>query len=267
MLPCRCFLYHAILAQLVEHHFRKVGVPGSIPGDGSFMEKNFRNYWDHEYQHPTFLTLGTEPLADVKEFLRTLRRKKKIDMTDWIVLDLGCGNGKNLIYAVENFCASGIGYDISPTAIDMACIASGDLPIHYEVRSIGELYPLADHCVDLIIDTTSSHCLSHREREIYLREIMRVLKPDGWLFVRTLCLDGDKNAKQLLQQFPGKEPQTYVLPNIGITETVFTEQQIKDMYTSTGFTLDYFEKSSGYQKWGNQSYKRNYVVVWYTKKS
>lgn len=258
----------AILAQLVEHHFRKVGVPGSIPGDGSFMKKTTSTHpWDREYQNPTFLTLGTEPLADVKEFLRTLRRKKKINMTDWVVLDLGCGNGKNSIYAVENFCASGIGYDISKTAIDMAITATGDLPIHYEVRSIGESYPLADYSVDLIIDATSSHCLSQNEREMYLREIWRVLKPGGWLFVRTICLDGDKNAKQLLQQFPGKELQTYVLPETGITEAVFTEQQIRDRYASIGFILDHIEKSSGYQKWGNQSYKRNYVVAWYTKSS
>lgn len=226
---------------------------------------NNNSAWESEYRNPQFLTLGTEPLADVKDFFRILRRKKKIDMTDWTVLDLGCGNGKNLAYAVEHFCASGIGYDISQTAIDMARTASGDLPIRYEVRSIGEPYPLADHSMDLIIDATSSHCLNQQEREIYLKEMYRVLKPGGWVFIRTLCRDGDDNAKKLIKQFPGHEPNTYIVPQTAIAETVFSEQEIKDMYISAGFTLDYVEKSSGYQKWGNQSYKRNYFTGYFMK--
>lgn len=223
--------------------------------------------WEREYRNPQFLTLGTEPLADVRDFMKWLRRKQKIDTTEFAVLDLGCGNGKNLIYAVDQFCKSGIGYDISPTAITQAEKLSQDQEnsIHYQVRSIGSNYPLEDNSINVIIDATSSHCLNQSERAVYLKEIFRVLKPGGWLFVRTLCLDGDKNAKQLLAEFPGPDPQSYVLPEVGITETVFIESQLKDMYIGAGFNLDYSEKSSGYQKWGNQSYKRNYWIGYFQK--
>jgi SAM-dependent methyltransferase len=239
-------------------------------------KKNYTHPWEREYQNPQFLTLGTEPLADVKDFFRWMKKQVRKNakhfsapLDTWTVLDLGCGNGKNLVYAVENFCASGIGYDISQTAIQQALALSQKLleknptALHYEIRSIGQPVPLTDQSVDLIIDATSSHCLHASEREIYLREIYRVLKPNGWLFVRALCLDGDNNAKKLIQDFPGSEPQSYVVPQTNITETVFTEKQLMNNYAS--FQLEYSEKKSGYQKWGNQPYKRNYWIGYFKK--
>ena len=221
--------------------------------------------WEKEYKSPKFLTLGTEPLSVVKDFFKELRRKQKVDMSNFEVLDLGCGNGKNVIYAVENFCKSGIGYDISKTAIDQAKKLSENVSIKYEIRSIGEKYPLENESVDIILDVTSSNSLNETEREIYLQEMSRVLKPRGFIFVRALCLDGDKNAKQLIKEFPGAEKDTYILPGVGVTERVFTKEDFTKTYQQY-FEIIYLEKTEGYQKWGNQSYKRNYWVAYLKKK-
>ncbi len=217
--------------------------------------------WEKEYNNPKFLTLGTEALSVVKDFFKDLRRKQKVDMTDFTVLDLGCGNGKNLIYAVENFCKAGIGYDISKTAIDQARKLSDGLNISYEVRSIGEKFPLENNSVDIVLDVTSSNSLNEAEREIYLQEISRVVKPEGFIFVRALCLDGDKNARQLIKEFPGSEKDTYVLPDVGVTERVFSKEDFVKTYEHY-FEIFFLEKAEGYQKWGNQSYKRNYWIVY-----
>ena len=116
--------------------------------------------WEQEYRNPSFITMGTEPIADMRDFMKWLRRKQKVDTTDFIVFDAGCGNGKNVKYAVEHFCASGIGYDISKTAIDYAKGLRDGFPIDYHARSIGESFELADDSMDLIIDATSSHALN-----------------------------------------------------------------------------------------------------------
>ena len=186
--------------------------------------------WEQEYQQPQFLTLGTEPLTVVKEFCKWLRRDEKVELEKCTVLDLGCGNGKNVKYFVEGYAKSGIGYDISKTAIVAAKKLSEGLEIKYEVRSIGEKFPLENESVDIILDVTSSNSLSESEREVYLQETQRVLKPGGYLFVRALCLDGDKNAKQLIKENPGSEKDTYILPNVGVTERVFTKQDLVDTY-------------------------------------
>ncbi len=223
--------------------------------------KNNHQAWEKEYQQPQFLTLGTEPLAVVKDFCKWLRRKEKVDMSDFIILDLGCGNGKNLRYVVENFSRFGIGYDISQTAINEANRLKQDVAVQYSLNSIGEKFDSGDDAFDVILDVTSSNSLNESEREIYLQETSRVLKPDGHLFVRALCLDGDKNAKQLIKEHPGTEKDTYILPEVGVTERVFTKQDLVDTYGKY-FEIVYLEKGEGYQKWGNQSYKRNYWVMY-----
>lgn len=223
------------------------------------------NRWEQEYQNPQFLTLGTEPLSDVRHFMKWLRRKQKVDTSDFVVLDNGCGNGKNLKYIVEEFAESGVGYDISETAIIAARELSQGLPIKYLTQSFTDELPAPDNSIDLALDITASHILNNRERVDYIAQLARKMKSGGYLFLRTLCLEGDQNAKNLIKQFPGKNNQSYVLPGTGIEETVFTWQNIIDLYEKD-FTILFHEKTTGYQKWANQSYKRNYLIVYLQKK-
>lgn len=227
--------------------------------------KNNANAWEQEYQKPQFLALGTEPLSVVKDFFKWVRRTQKMDVENATVLDLGCGNGKNVKYLVEGYCKKGIGYDISPTAINQAKQMCAGLPIIFEVRSIGETYPIVKESIDIIIDATSSNSLSEKERVVYLKETSDALKKEGYLFVRALCKEGDTNAKQLLKDFPGTEKDTYILPEVGVTERVFSKEDFQDTYAPY-FEILFMEKTSGYQKWGNQSYKRNYWIAYLKKR-
>ncbi len=223
------------------------------------------NEWEQEYRDPQFLTLGIEPLSDVRYFMKWLRRKQKVNTFDFVVLDNGCGNGKNLKYIVEEFAKSGIGYDISETAITAARKLSQGLPIQYFVQSFTDKLPVLDNSIDLALDITASHVLNEFERVNYITELIRKMKSGGYLFLRTLCIEGDQNAKNLIKQFPGKSKQSYMLPKTGIEETVFTWQNIVDLYEKD-FTILFYEKTTGYQKWISQSYKRNYWIVYLQKK-
>lgn len=217
--------------------------------------------WEREYQNPKFLSLAGEPNADVRVFMRWLRRDQELDITDWSVLDLGSGTGKNLNFIIKHFCKNGIGYDFSKTAIILAEEGGHGLEVSYDVRSIGEKLPLENHVIDLVLDVTSSNSLSEKERAIYLAEVKRVLKPGRYFFVRALCLDGDKNAAELVRSYPGKEHHTYKLPDVGVTERVFTESEVREYY-GTQFTILHLEKTTGYQRWGSQKYKRNYWLLY-----
>lgn len=223
--------------------------------------------WEQEYRHPQFLSLGTEALTEVKEFMRWIKKGLRKnpedfsgDLTEYTVLDLGCGNGKNLNYIVENYARGGIGYDISETAIAYAKQARLS-SVAYEVRSIADPFPILDRSIDIVLDVTASNSLTNKERGQFLSEIARVIKPSGLFFTRALAKDGDANAKNLIKQFPGNEPDTYVLGQTGITERVFSKQDLIDTY-SEYFEIVHLEKTTGYQKWGNQSYKRNYWIMY-----
>jgi hypothetical protein len=50
-----------------------------------------------------------------------------------------------------------------------------------------------------------------------------------------------------------------------MTERVFSKSDLESDYL-TNFTILNIEKTTGYQKWGNQSYKRNYWIVYLQKK-
>lgn len=232
------------------------------------MSTNNARAWEAEYRDPKFLTLGTEPLSDIRDFVRWLRRRRQEDLSGFAVLDLGCGNGKNLNYVVGQFAHSGIGYDVSGTAIRSAAELAGRLAqgsVRYEVRSIGEAFPLGDGSVDLVFDATSSNSLAERERETCLSEMLRVLRSGGYVFVRALCKDGDDHAKRLIRDVPGPERDTYVLPGVGVTERVFTRGDFELLYGAR-FEILGLKRTSGYQRWEGRSYRRNYWVAYLRKR-
>ncbi len=97
---------------------------------------------------------------------------------------------------------------------------------------------------------------------MYLSEIKRVLKPNGYFFLRALCKDGDKNAQTLLKTNPGKDKDTYIMPGLGLTERVFSRDDLMKTYSFLGEPL-YTDKETHYTKYNGRSYKRNFWVgVW-----
>jgi SAM-dependent methyltransferase len=222
------------------------------------------NIWEKEYRDPKLISLSVEPIKCLKEFARYLRKEKEIKLNNLNILDLGCGNAKNSIYIEEQGINNKIfGIDISVTAINLARTA---YPYgNFQVGSIGETFPFPDQNFDIILDITSSNSLSDKERVVYLSEINRTIKNSGFLFVRALCKDGDRNAKNLIDNNPGKEKDTYVMPEIGLTEKVFTKEDFISLY-SDSFDLLYINKETHYTKFNNRSYKRNFWVSAWRKK-
>lgn len=219
------------------------------------------NIWEKEYRNPTLVTLSDIPAQCVRDFVRFLRKERKIEIDNLNILDLGCGNGKNSHYISEQGLNNEItGIEISETALKYARELAPDG--NFIKQSIGTPLNFPDASFDIILDVTSSNSLNESERTIYLKEIQRLLKPNGYFFLRTLCKDGDKNAQTLLKTNPGKEYDTYIMPELGLTERVFSKEDLIKMYSIFGEPL-YLNKETHYTKFNNQSYKRNFWVgVW-----
>lgn len=217
--------------------------------------------WEKEYQNPQLVTLSNEPAQSFKDFVRFLRKEQKIELSHLSILDLGCGNAKNSFYLAEQGLNNKIvGIEISETALKHAKLLApkGE----FLKQSIGRPLPFEDAAFHIILDVTSSNSLSEPEREVYLKEIQRLLKPSGYLFVRALCKDGDKNAQTLLKTNPGKEKDTYIMPDLGLTERVFSKEDLLATYSFFGEPL-YLDKETHYTKFNGRSYKRNFWVgVW-----
>lgn len=207
------------------------------------MKPNFTHYkkkkqsgasfWDAEYKSSGHLALSDDASEDLVKFSRFLDRLYGEGFINpkSSVLDLGSGNGRNLIYLAETFGAAGVGYDVSGEAIAQARKKSEKLPIAYTVRSIAGPLKLPDGSQDIVLDMMSSHFLNQAERAELLKEVHRVLKPGGWFFYKTFLLDEDRHAARLLKDYPTGEAGTYLHPQIGVAEHVSTEKEIYDNFS------------------------------------
>jgi SAM-dependent methyltransferase len=216
--------------------------------------------WDKEYRESTFLTKENEPQTDVVRFVKFLRKSEKVDLENLFVLDLGSGAGRNSFYFFE-MGAEVVGFEISDTAIEIAknFAQKAGRYIEYKKQSIGKIFPCEDNSFDIVLDVTSSNSLSEVEREVYLIETHRVLKDDGYFFVKALCKDADDNAKNLLKNSPGSEKDTYILPETKITERVWTMQDFVATYEKY-FTILHLEKKTSYTHMSDRLYKRNFWI-------
>ncbi|HEY4479366.1 MAG TPA: class I SAM-dependent methyltransferase [Candidatus Paceibacterota bacterium] len=191
-----------------------------------------KKFWNKEYKNPKHFSLSDEASEDLEKFTRFLMResgKKNLNVTT-NVLDMGCGNGRNLIYLSKTFGIHGTGIDISEEALHRARKMAETLPLKFEIGSVSDPLAAADASVDIALDMMVSHFLTLHERTNLREEIVRVLKPDGWLFWKGPLLEEDQNALQMLNKYPGSEKNTYIHPTLKVQEYVWTEEVFEAFY-------------------------------------
>lgn len=222
------------------------------------------NIWDREYRTSKLLTKDNKPQSDVVKFVKLLK-EQKFEIEGSSMLDLGSGAGRNSFYFAE-MGANVVGLEISKTAIEISNDNAKDagLDIKYIKQSIGEKFPCEDSSIDVVLDVTSSNSLTEAEREVYLNETNRVLRTSGYFFVKALCKDGDENAKYLVKNNPGKENDTYIMPELGVTERVWTKEDFLQTYAKY-FKILNLEKKTSYSRMNNRVYKRNFWICYMQK--
>lgn len=226
---------------------------------------NNKKAWDQEYTQPQLITKDIKPQKDFFRFLGWMKKNKNMDLNSGIkVLDLGCGVGRNAYYMAEHYGAQVYAWDFSEKAIQKGKKLFSHNNLILEKRDMTQTFPLPDSSVDLILDITASNALSESGRKKYLSEMNRVLRAGGYLYIRTLAKEGDKNAKALIKKFPGDEYDTYHHPDLKVRERVFSGPDFKKLYEKY-FTVIRMLRKTGYQRFANQNYKRNYWNIYLKK--
>lgn len=224
-----------------------------------------QQFWNNEYRTAKHLRLSDEPAEDLEKFCRWLERnygKRFLNVTTKAV-DLGSGNGRNLTYLAKTYGMRGEGYDISSEAVKQAEVASKELPIVYTVRSIEGLLDLPDSSVTIILDMMTSHFLDAKARETLRDEVLRVLRPEGWLFFKSFLAEKDLHVKRLLKESPAQEEDTYIHPEMGVAEHVWTERSLREHFEPY-FEVCKIERSHKHMKDG-KAFKRRTVTAYLQK--
>lgn len=229
-------------------------------------KKNSKTFWNKEYKTPGIFNLSTEPAEDLLKFTRWLEREYGKGFLDQntFVLDLGCGNGRNLVYLARQFGVKGVGYDISDEAIEQAEKASKGLHVQFFARGIEGLFGLEDESVDIVIDMMASHYLKEKDRDIYLKELVRVIKPGGWFLLKSFLKEEDRHTERLLRDNPAGEDDSYIHPEHGTYEHVWAEDKMRDFY-GQDFDIDKMERS-GKHLMNGRAFKRRHFVAYLRKK-
>jgi SAM-dependent methyltransferase len=185
-------------------------------------------FWDQEYTNPTHLKLSINESEDLAKFTRWMQRRERADLltTGASVIDVGTGNGRNLLFLQREFGLAGVGIDISAAAISQAKLAGKGLPLKYHVGSIAAPLPVPDESQAFALDMMTSHFLTKGERESLRDELHRVILPGGYLFMKTFLKDGDLHTERLLKEHPGTEAGTYIHPVMGVAEYVYSEEEL-----------------------------------------
>jgi SAM-dependent methyltransferase len=117
------------------------------------------------------------------------------------IIELGCGTGPIL----RRLCKrgfSGVGVDISKTAIAMAREQSKGLDIKFKHADVCNLNTESLGRFDLVIDGLCLHCLTDADdRKAYFDTVSKVLKDDGLFVLLTMC--GPMDKKRLSQTCKG----------------------------------------------------------------
>lgn len=239
-----------------------------------------KDFWNKEYGKSNrsgganpHLALSTEVSEDLEKFTRFLERnygKKFLNVTTQ-ALDVGCGNGRNILYLAKEFGMHGLGYDLSDVAIAQANRSITTMNrsdwkanIRFEVHALTEPIPLPDESVTVVLDMMASHVLIKVERERLRDEIYRVLKSGGWLFFKSFLLDDDAHAKRLLKEKPAEEEGMYVHPEIGTPEYVWTEETLRAFFEPV-FTIHRLEKSYKHKHADGSAWKRRTISAYLQK--
>lgn len=154
------------------------------------------------------------------------------------MLELGCGAG-NLTAHFGQTGWDAHGIDISPTAVTWAIERSTSLGLgmSFRVGSVLNLDAYQSEQFDLVLDGHCLHCIIGEDRETFLREAKRVLKPTGKLLILTMA--GDASSIPMRGHY---DPSTRCqVIDEAMTRYFGAVESILGEVTKAGFVLEYEE--------------------------
>lgn len=222
--------------------------------------KTPQEFWNKKYaEGGGFDELVTENPSNAVEKLVDYLRTRRIPLSGNLI-DIGCGMGRNSNWLTQlGFNVTGV--DVSGLAVEEAKKRAErlGLSVAYQAADITDKIPVADASMDFALDIVVSQVLSSDQQKRYKREVSRVLKPGGRFLLYTLDRSTDREAQNLVKNFPGAEENTYVIPEFGLQEKTFTLDEIKALWMP--FELEHSELIFFPSKFKGKTFERYFWWV------
>lgn len=186
------------------------------------------NAWDEIFAQQG--KVFTEPHEDMPRLVKILKDKK----SSTTVLDLGSGTGRHVVYLAKHG-FSVFGLDNSPEGIRATrqWLAEEGAEADLRLQSMTEKLPYGDAFFDAVVSVQVIHHAAMATIRGIVKEISRVLKKGGFLFVTIPRLRNQGKAFEKL------EPNTYVPldgPEKGLPHHYFTPEELREVFE--GYDLE-----------------------------
>jgi SAM-dependent methyltransferase len=160
------------------------------------------------------------------------------------VLDLGCGTGRHAVYFAQNgFSVSGL--DNSPEGIEMArqWLADEGLLADLRLQNMAETLPYTNGFFDVVLSIQVIHHARIATIRSIIREIARVLKEGGFIFV---TVPKEKHPGESRQEI---EPCTFIPldgPEKGLPHHYFTQEELREVFADFEITDVHLDRTNHY---------------------
>lgn len=228
-----------------------------------------RQVWEREYKQRHLVpSTNAGPDHPSRAFRTMLEKFPKIPKD--LLLDLGSGNGRNLIWAIKDAgFQKAVGIEFVHAAVKNTneSIQTHNLGESILVleQSVGEPFPIASNSCTVVLEMMTMHALTQEVRAHMVAEVSRVLKPGGYIIGYTISalreFNGEKTAfADLAEKNPGPEENSYrfMVENDVVTEKGFTEHDLQTIFPGT--EVVYIQPNEEFSQAFGDVYKRIYYT-------
>jgi len=184
------------------------------------QKAHYENLWkkvgNWENESPNYKTRNPDQM--ILDFIKYLRIKKGKS------LDIGCGGGRHVIaFAKAGFDSYGIDY--SKTAIKLAKLDAKKKKVKINLKQ-GDILHLKypKDYFDVIHDSGCLHHIKKSDWCVYLKNLIKILKPNGYFFLFCINL----NTTQLTGKYPTKRKNWIKWKNH--YTHFFTKKEIRSLF-------------------------------------
>ncbi len=151
------------------------------------------HYIGHNKLYKKYKTQG-RPGWDTSEMIReNMATLEKTLQADYVpkkgkLLELGCGAGNITLWLAQKGYEV-YGLDIAPAAIKWARekASKENIKADFRLGNVLDFKGYPDDFFDFILDGHCFHCIIGRDRKLFLANAKRLLKPNGFFHVGTMC--------------------------------------------------------------------------------